>query len=578
MSLKATKEQLVELLADDDTRVIALSGKWGTGKSYMWEEVRAASEKEKVKTALYASLFGLSSIEQVKFKLIQSAVPAMEANPGLWDGAKQLFSSGVKALEGFHKSFGALNDVGLLFAPAMLRERLIVLDDIERKHEKLDIDEVLGFIDEFTQRHNARFLVILNSDQLSRREAWDTLREKVVDEELRLTTTPAEAFAIASDLSPCSWKAQIAEAAAKCGLTNIRIILKVIRVVRRITGERPDLPDAVLSRVIPSAVLLAAIHYKGIENGPDFDFVLAAGTPKDWGHFLDKKAQEESEDDRRKAQWKLLVTGLGIYSSDDFELLIIEYLQSGLFDVSKLTPIIDRYVKEAEGMTARDACNRFFERSVWEHTLSDAQLLDEAKEIVARADLIDPYMASALYDTLMELPGGEALANEAVRLWVEAFKAENHKDATLGNYFNRKVHPLIEAVFKDTEALSQADTSVLDACSFIIENSGWGKRQEMALKLATADSMEVAIRQASPRDLRTIMAKMLEFTANKPNYEKNFGLAMDNFVEACRHITKEPASARLGKLIQVLFADAKLSPLLETPAPGNVAGGDGKQA
>ena len=62
MSLKATKEQLVELLADDDTRVIALSGKWGTGKSYMWEEVRAASEKEKVKTALYASLFGLSSI------------------------------------------------------------------------------------------------------------------------------------------------------------------------------------------------------------------------------------------------------------------------------------------------------------------------------------------------------------------------------------------------------------------------------------------------------------------------------------------------------------------------------------
>ena len=132
--------------------------------------------------------------------------------------------------------------------------------------------------------------------------------------------------------------------------------------------------------------------------------------------------------------------------------------------------------------------------------------------------------------------------------------------------------------FKDTEALSQADTSVLDACSFIIENSGWGKRQEMALKLGTADSMEVAIRQASPRDLRTIMAKMLEFTANKPNYEKNFGLAMDNFVEACRHITQEPASARLGKLIQVLFADAKLSPLLQTPAPGNVAGGDGKQA
>lgn len=88
-------------------------------------------------------------------------------------------SSGVKVLEGFHKGFGAINDIGLLLAPAMLRNKVIVLDDIERKHAKLNVEEVMGFIDEFTQRHGARIVLILNSDQLADKEMWDTLREKV---------------------------------------------------------------------------------------------------------------------------------------------------------------------------------------------------------------------------------------------------------------------------------------------------------------------------------------------------------------------------------------------------------------
>lgn len=73
MSLVTTKEQLVQLLVDEDNKVIALSGKWGTGKSFMWEQVKQASQDEKVRSALYASLFGASSVEQVKLKLIQSA-------------------------------------------------------------------------------------------------------------------------------------------------------------------------------------------------------------------------------------------------------------------------------------------------------------------------------------------------------------------------------------------------------------------------------------------------------------------------------------------------------------------------
>ena len=43
MSLQETKDHLIQLLADPDNKVIALSGKWGTGKSHLWREVQAAS-------------------------------------------------------------------------------------------------------------------------------------------------------------------------------------------------------------------------------------------------------------------------------------------------------------------------------------------------------------------------------------------------------------------------------------------------------------------------------------------------------------------------------------------------------
>lgn len=76
MSLARTKEQLKKLLSCTENSVIALSGKWGTGKTYLWKEIQSQSDDINVQNALYVSLFGLSSIEQVKRKLIESSIPA----------------------------------------------------------------------------------------------------------------------------------------------------------------------------------------------------------------------------------------------------------------------------------------------------------------------------------------------------------------------------------------------------------------------------------------------------------------------------------------------------------------------
>lgn len=571
MTLKTTKDHLVQLLADQDNKVIALSGKWGTGKSHLWREVKAASKEEAVKSALYVSLFGLRDLIQIKLKVVQSALPSAEKHSAAWEKVRVGIEGARKVLTSLHKGFSALDELALLAVPSLLKDKVIVLDDIERKHDKLSIDEVLGFIDEFTQQHGARFVLILNSDQLDDRRVWDTLREKVVDQEIRLRTSTSEAFAIAIDLAPSPYADRIRADAERCGLTNIRIIRKVIKAVNRILGNRTDLSDALLSRVVPSTVLLAAIHYKGIEEGPDFDFVLSQGTPNDWSVFLDKDKVED-EESRRKSKWKLLLNELGICGCDDYELLVIEFLQSGLFDLSAVAAIVDRYAAEDDAMTARNDLNEFFDQLIWDHRLTEADLLFQAKDLAPRVHLIDVYNFTSLHNAVEELPGGNGVAKDMLDSWIAVFKAKNFNDFDDENMFGREVHPAIQAEFDAIKTNAQAKLTVVDACEFIVKNSNWNVRQELAMKGATVADFEATIKTIDIKGLRLFMRRMLKMNLQPGGYREHFGHATDRFAEACKNIAQDPNSGRLGKLIKMLFADSKLKHLLEPPAAGAVEG------
>lgn len=564
MTLKTTKDHLVQLLADHDNKVIALSGKWGTGKSYLWREVKAASTDDPVKGALYVSLFGLSDMNQIKLKVVQNALPNAEKNSAAWEKVRVGMEGAKKVLTSLHKGFSALDELALLAVPSLLKDKVIVLDDIERKHDKLSIDEVLGFIDEFTQQHGARFILILNSDRLDNRKVWDTLREKVVDQEIRLNTSTSEAFDIAIELASSPYADRIRAAAERCGLTNIRIIRKVIKAVNRILGSRTDLSDALLTRVVPSTVLLSAVHFKGIEDGPDFEFILEQGTPSDWGVFLKMDAVED-EESRRKSKWKLLLNELGIHGCDDYELLVIEFLQSGLFDATAVTAIIDRYAAENDAMSARNDLNKFFEQLIWDHRLSEADVLAQAALLAPRAHLIDAYNFTSLYEAVAELPGGGTVATAMLEGWIAAFKAKQFEDFDDENPFSRKVLPEIQAEFDAIKIHAQAKMTVFDACEFIVKNSGWGTRQELAMKAATVDDFEAVIKTIDIKGLRLFMRRMLEMTMQPGSYRDHFGHATDRFAQACQKIVLDPASGRLGKLVKGLFADSKLSHLVEPP-------------
>jgi hypothetical protein len=269
--------------------------------------------------------------------------------------------------------------------------------------------------------------------------------------------------------------------------------------------------------------------------------------------------EEEAEDIKQKAKWRLLIRELRISCCDQFELLVADFLHSGLFDLSKVAEIIDRYVAEDDVMTVRNDCNEFFQRMLWNHFLTEGELLFEATKLAKRSHLLDANFVTALYEKISELTGGEPIAEAALDQWIKSFRDMSLNDVEGYNLFHCKVHPRIKAEFDSINAKAQANTTVLGACISMVKNSEWGPREEAALKSATVNDMERIIRTIAVPDLQVFMGRMLDLCASKQQYTEPFGTAMDHFVQACRNIVNDPDAGRLRKLIEVLFSDWKLA-------------------
>ena len=563
MTLRSTKAELEFLLADKDNKVIALTGKWGTGKSYMWSEVKKSSKDDSIKDSLYVSLFGLGSLSEAKIRIVQSAL-ARDEDGGrtLWKSITGHVQRAKKVLVSLDTRFSALDELALLTVPAILKGKMIVIDDIERMHRDLHIDELMGFIDEFVQQHDSRFLLILNSDQLSDVQLWNTLHEKVVDQEISLLTSATEAFEIAISEVPSDHNRAIGSAVQLCGVTNIRIIRKIIKVVNKLVAGRSGLPEPVVARIVPSTVLLTSIHYKGISDGPDFDFVLTYGS-FDADDIGGANHPVELEVKKRRDRWSRLLSSLRIMGADEFELLIAEYLQSGLLDGSTVGQLIDRYAREHESMAAKDQCGIFFQQAFWDHRCTDADLLAEANRLSRNCHLLDAFTVTSLAATVARISGGEALADEILDRWIASFNERDHSGFTFENHFARPIHARIQAEFEAATQRADAQTTVFDACMHLVNTNGWGDRQKVAMRGATVQDMERLIRELPADQLRSFIAKMMDLSANMEMYRPHFGSAMDNFLEACRVIVRDPQAGRLPTLLRDVFSGTTLADQLE---------------
>lgn len=559
MTLATCRQNLLQLLADPENKVIALSGKWGTGKTHLWRQAQGDLEGSTIKGAVAVSIFGLSTVNDLKIKIAEGVLPNIKKGGAIAEMVKDRWGNLKRFMKKVDPRFSFLDEVELVALPLLIKDRLLVIDDIERKHDKLSVDEVLGFVDDCVQTLGCRVLLILNSDQLSDPKLWERFREKVIDQELRLDTSPAEAFAIALGLTSCLYADQIKPSVEGCGITNIRIIRKILRVANRLLAGRNEVPEHVLARVLPSITLLSAIHYKGLDDGPTTDFVLEFDAMQVALHTMgaDDKRRESPEVEVQ-ARWHLLMDRLGIRSTDRFEGLVADYLRTGMFDGSVVGEAIDRFTHEGRQLAMRVRADTFFEHCWWHPELSEQDLLAEVRAMVPDVRYLDIYRVTAVHDRAVALHDGAAVANELVDAWLAW--ARTHREA-IGEWeidddfdrHRRPLHPRIAEEFRASLDRQQRRVTVLDVCRKVSTGHGWDEREKRCMRAVTPQVYEAAIRGATGADFRVLMLQSMDFLKNGGAYAKSFGDAPQAFLAACRSIVRQEPESRLGKLVRVLF-------------------------
>jgi len=556
MTIEACKRNLLQAIDDQANRTIALSGSWGTGKTYLWKQVQKESTDSSIKLAASVSLFGIGSLNDLKMRVAQALLFSLRADGALKAQVAAALSGFKKIAKSIHSGFGALDELALIAIPSMLRDKLLVIDDIERKHDKLSIDEVLGFIDECVQSYNCRIILVLNDDKLADKEVWEQFREKVIDQELRLETSPQEAFGIAKAIVSTKWPLELGAATSICGITNIRILCKIIRVTNRLLDGHCALSINVIERVVPSIVLLSAVYYKGLKNGPTFDYVvehdaIIAATSR----VIRRQAEdEESEEAALHGQWDSLLADLGIPSSGEFERLVVKVLQTGLLDTQEINGLIERYQLDGQILGVRSAVSIFIQNYHWHPEISEEQLADEMRELVAGAEHIETPTLSYLIDVADEITGDWLLGQQFVKSWSNAFKKTYPNGLQRPEWEpHQPIHKEITAVLDAAYARHSNVITLVQACHHIRSNSGWGSAEEHLVKTISEADYEAEIRSAKGSDLEGLLYQSIQFIIHKTSYEPHFGDVAERFITACKKIVESEPDSRLTKIIQRFF-------------------------
>lgn len=552
MCIEKTAKQLTTLLNDQDNKVIALSGKWGTGKSHLWNQIHQDSLNREIKTSLKISLFGISEISQIKLRVLQSAIPTNKegSKANILKAVIAGLKSAKSALIGLHSSFSALDELAILATPNLLRKKIIIIDDIERKHENLGIDEILGFIDECTQQYETRFLLILNSDKLTNKDLWETLREKVIDQEVRLNTSPSEAYDIACITCGSPFATQIKEAVKICNITNIRIIKKIIKTVNFLLSKHDQLSKEILNQIIPSTVLLSATYYKGIDEGPSFKQILSYGKILDWeSHFKDMGNATPPETET----WEKIIVDLGISSTDRYEELVVKYLESGLLDSSEITKELDRYTSNNNTILAKHIAYQLIDDLLWNQNLNEYTLLENAKKTIPLAKFMDATLVTALATNIDEIKNGASTAKLIISTWISDIDNQTLNDYDPDDELGRPIHKDIQTAIAASKAMNTIKLSAFDVCIKISTTKTWSQADIETLNNTTPAQYENILEQLSPTDLKDFTWQMVKMHNDKSSYFKYFSTATNNFIHACSNIVKAQQPERLSKILQRLF-------------------------
>jgi len=183
------EKKLLDLINTEESFAIALTGEWGIGKTHFWNSFYEKNHKEfKTKKYAYVSLFGIDSLEALKFEIALKSHSTSQKKDS-FSFVKKGFQKSLDVID-FSKIEGkgvALSlSKGMISSAvsSMINETVICIDDIERHSNKLDIKDVMGLVNHLNLEKRCKIVVLLDEEKA--KKEFIEYKEKVFDDVLVL--------------------------------------------------------------------------------------------------------------------------------------------------------------------------------------------------------------------------------------------------------------------------------------------------------------------------------------------------------------------------------------------------------
>ncbi|GJL85157.1 MAG: hypothetical protein DHS20C02_09320 [Micavibrio sp.] len=296
MSIKYAEEKIKSFLQADESvnetpfgqgkgGVIAIKGKWGTGKTYIWNHIvdEHLTTHENFKSYAYVSLFGCKNLNDLKGLIFFKSRPnENEGSPLEYDrkaSVKELqdkISSALHkaksyplvrtVLDAFKEFNGISTDLGLL-GWLTVKDTLICIDDLERMGGGLETKDVLGLVCELKDQKNCKVALILHDEQIP--AEYYNFREKIVDVEVLYAPTTEELFEKIFGMAKDEDNESILKFIHYFEIVNLRTLQKInsqlAELARLMKGVEPEVRICAIYAI----VVLNAKHWEGMVEKPD---------------------------------------------------------------------------------------------------------------------------------------------------------------------------------------------------------------------------------------------------------------------------------------------------------------------
>ncbi|KQW20710.1 hypothetical protein ASC80_10870 [Afipia sp. Root123D2] len=545
---RVTRE-IVRFLESSKPEVLALRGAWGVGKTYLWNKLLEQTKATiGLKKYAYVSLFGLQNLNELKYSIYENTIdtkdvgiePSLKTLQTNTDFVVKSFGTQlISVISRFKGASATLEAISFL----AVRDRIVCIDDLERRGSNLRIIDVLGLVSYLTERRGCKVVMILNDEALTDTDAKDLARyqEKVIDLSLLFAPTEEESVRIALDKDAPTTHL-LSQRCISLGVSNIRVIKKIERLFADVLPVLNGYHEKVAEQAASTLTLLGWAYFSrtAADDNALIDFILARRDDQMAGVFDDADEQPEQH------KWDTLLDNYGYSSTDAFDLALFDGVKCGFFDED----LIKRNAEEMnERLKQMDSTKSFAD--AW--ALFHESFKDNTRDIV-RA-LVSAMQFHAKFVTPSELNGAvsllKTLGRERAAKYVLAHFIKRRQDEDY-NFYDLASHPFTENI-QDPDVLhafaeklktfreERSPEEILHSIGF---NHGWSQTDTKLLATLSVDDYYNMFKNLEGLRLRRVIGAALGFHGIRQQ-DPAYGTIADNAKAALILIGKEsPLNAR----------------------------------